>query len=445
MNKLKSISLVGLLFGAAVFSGCDDKEKQPNIKVENGSLTQIVYADETSGKNDVTFVTSGAWTSAIADGTAKSTKAGTVSWISINPDHGDKAGSYTVSIIIDQNDTGKERAAVITVSCNETDITITVTQKETKEDGTPYVKPTAEVDVYVAGYVSNNTDGTIFATVWKNGVAQTLTVRTSLKGEMPNSSWANSVYVAGNDVYVAGALPDGQIGRRATIWKNGVAQQLGGESNANSIFVAGSNVYVAGLDNWFPVLWKNGVAQQLGTNYDDDARSVFVSGSDVYVAGSNNRKPTIWKNGVAQQLDNNSGRAVSVFVSGSDVYAVGGDGDKVGILWKNGTPQYLPERSFVSSIFVSGSDVYMAGSEYTADWAYSKAVVWKNGTPQYLTVSDGDANSVFVFGNDVYVAGYETVADYKRIAKLWKNGVAQNLTAPNDDARANSVFVVERK
>ena len=128
LNFIKSaIIIASTVF---VLSSCEDKEPKTDITVEDETaLTQTSFADETSGKSGVTFVTAGAWTSTITVGTTKSTKAGTPSWISITPDHGDVGGTYTIAISLEPNTTGKDRAATITISCNGMDITITVTQK----------------------------------------------------------------------------------------------------------------------------------------------------------------------------------------------------------------------------------------------------------------------------------------------------------------------------
>ena len=112
-----------------VLTSCEGKEPK-DIMVENeAALTQTSFADETSGKSGVTFVTSGAWTSTITEGPTKSTKTETTSWVSISPGRGDAAGTYTIIISLEPNTTGEDRKATITISCNGMDITIAVTQK----------------------------------------------------------------------------------------------------------------------------------------------------------------------------------------------------------------------------------------------------------------------------------------------------------------------------
>src|SRR5690606_21748165 len=100
-----------------------------------------------------------------------------------------------------------------------------------------------------------------------------------------------SVYVSGSDVYVAGYVNNGTK-RVATLWKNGVAQDLAEATegmifvSANSVYVSGNDVYVAGYVGHIATLWKNGVAEDLSNRTtNSQANSVYVSGSDVYVAG----------------------------------------------------------------------------------------------------------------------------------------------------------------
>ena len=206
-------------------------------------------------------------------------------------------------------------------------------------------------DVYVAG---NETVGTIsnpinVAKVWKNG---------ELLHELGSRSYAYSVYVYAGDVYVAGHIfyPSASTGQyRATLWKNGINQILPSgtvRTWANSVFVSENGVYVAGRShaNWDPI----GAAWVYGSNigWQDltpwtppnwaEAHSVFVSGTDVYVVGNtvslSVSTARLWKNGELQNLEAATNSiANSVFVVGNDVYVLGNNK-----LWKNGIVQKLP-------------------------------------------------------------------------------------------------------
>jgi len=235
--------------------------------------------------------------------------------------------------------------------------------------------PTAASGVYVAGWEADS--GANYAALWKDGNGQRLPI-----GHGAYRYGANSVFVSGNDVYVAG-------------W----------EEYRSSIGVITTITHA--------VLWKNGVYQRLSDDNNSQASSVFVSGSDVYVGGceyeltgptTGDISATIWKNGVPQHLDGLIVR--SVYVSDGDVYAVG--------LYEEGV--------------VNGS-------------SDNRAVLWKNGVRQRLSESDSIPSSFYVSGTDVYVAGYDTVSG-KQVATVWKNGVPQRLSQ-NDSTLAWSVFVVK--
>lgn len=299
------------------------------------------------------------------------------------------------------------------------------------------VQPT-EQSVYVvtAGYWDGDENDPQYKKIftprlWKDGEIQNLT-------SPKNTGTAHSVFVAGNDIYIAGITIgkdiSGDDADLPTLWKNGVAQHLSNRmGEAKSVYVLGNDVYVAGRVGDVVTLWKNGIAQNLtnGKNWAC-ANSVFVLGNDVYVVGSEDGNAKLWKNGVSQNLKGGN-NANSVFVVGNDIYVVG-EGDYAAKLWKNGNPQNLSDNSdyvVPHSIYVSGNDVYVAGSTESY-----RAKFWKNGVEQKLTDKSGSgAFSVFVAGNDVYVAGWES-----GFATLWKNGVAQKLC----DVRsvfATSVFV----
>jgi hypothetical protein len=145
-----------LLCAAAWLTGCNDANTPPEaITVPDAAaLTQNVFADQTQGASEVAFVTDGAWTSAVdvGSGNPQPVAAGggqqappaaagdngqPSDWISITPDHGDGAGSYTIAIVLEPNYTGANRTATITIMCNGTAVTITVTQNATCANGTP--------------------------------------------------------------------------------------------------------------------------------------------------------------------------------------------------------------------------------------------------------------------------------------------------------------------
>jgi hypothetical protein len=262
------------------------------------------------------------------------------------------------------------------------------------------------------------------ATIWKNGVAQHLTDK-----ESPLGSVIYSLYVSDSDVYAVGFIYNSQEEfpiHIAATWKNGELTVLTDGTNhaaANSVFVLGNDVYVAGLvrstgRTWEARLWKNGEEQTLlqGTK-TANANSVFVSGSDVYVAGSDEVAPdrygsswsvaTLWKNGVAQNLTDGTALA------------------------------------YATSVFVSDDDVYVVGVGYR-ERRYGNSIVklWKNGVEQNLSdgTHDAVAHQVFVSGNDVYVVGSEYGAQAP-VARLWKNGVAHALTDGSRSASAQAVFV----
>ena len=84
---------------------------------------------------------------------------------------------------------------------------------------------------------------------------------------------------------------------------------------ANSVFVFGTDVYVAGTEddgtspNSFAKLWKNNVGTLLTptANYRNIAKSVYVVGANVYVAGTRsstgpNTIATVWINGFMTPL-----------------------------------------------------------------------------------------------------------------------------------------------
>ena len=126
--------------------------------VEDALLEQTVGSTALAAEG-VTFTTTGAWTSQVVP----ATKGSQPMWVSITPDHGDEAGTYTITITLEANDTGEDRKADIIITCGEQKITISITQVATEdvpsnggEVQTPeYKKYVSKLELDYTGYDGN--------------------------------------------------------------------------------------------------------------------------------------------------------------------------------------------------------------------------------------------------------------------------------------------------
>jgi len=298
------------------------------------------------------------------------------------------------------------------------------------------VLPVYSQDVFVAGSVSGR------ATLWINGVAQTLS---------NESSFAASVYVSDGNVYVAGRVGLGPA-ERATLWVNGIPRTLSNErSFAHSVHVYGSNVYVAGGLGPFTtpgvgsdtraVLWENGIPRTL-INEPSTAHSVRVSGGNVYVFGQfqdSRGRSSLWVNGVLHPYAAPGSSSGGMHVINGNVYVARGRE-----LLVNGTRQTLSGSMFpprLRSVYVSGGDVYVAGDVPEDSESFFRsyfATLWTNGVPKILSNEHSQANAVRVSGRNVFIAGTVGIMENIR-ATFWVNGRPQRLS--NERSNAHSIFV----
>jgi hypothetical protein len=171
-SHLKILIIILIASSGMTFWSCKSEDETPSapIAVQNEqALIQSVYADDTQGTN-VQFTTAGAWTSSIAisgnivpvPGSMSTTHtealplstSGTNTWISIEPNSGDKAGNYDVTLNLEPNFTGETRSAVVTLVSEGQETNISVTQQSTAETGyvpdgfTLTIDPNADVEVY---------------------------------------------------------------------------------------------------------------------------------------------------------------------------------------------------------------------------------------------------------------------------------------------------------
>jgi hypothetical protein len=235
------------------------------------------------------------------------------------------------------------------------------------------------------------------------------------------------------------------------VWKNGekLYQLNDGERDAfaESIYVIGDDVYIAGSeDNTAGVregrVWKNGEKLYSFTHATQNvsAYSVIVSDNDVYVAGewhvvgTANRTGKVWKNGT--QLYSFSGSVSRMCILNSDIY-VGGQSEGEAKVWKNGTVCWTTNTTgfspsvhhmceyngdiYVSFNFTSNTNVYVAkiiqgGSSFNQIWEHS----FSSG------YSSARANSFAVSGSNVYVAVNSTMTNYTPQIHVYKNSTADS-------------------
>lgn len=309
-------------------------------------------------------------------------------------------------------------------------------------------------NVYVAGFeYSGNFSQAKF---WKNGIVTNL-------GTTGKTSYANAVFVQGNDIFIAGqeAISSAtDANRQIKLWKNGVLAQTitNGTQNAatRDLYVAGNDVYITGVEfnGTYNVakVWKNGVASSL-TNGTKEAvaNAISVSAGNVYVAGSEfdgaSYTLKLWKNGTAQNLASGakSAEANALFVSDNDVYVAG---EEMGAakFWKNGTATVVAAKTArAMGIYVSEYTVYVAFEEYNATTKKWQGKVWKNG--QITNITDGTQNcylkGIRLDGADVYVTGSESNGTTD-VAKIWKNGTATSLTNGTQKGIAWDIFIAKQ-
>lgn len=207
-----------------------------------------------------------------------------------------------------------------------------------------YVSVTPAGDVYVAGTERDPLSGAGIIRLWKNGI------RSDISNASKDAE-VTSLYVNGNDVYIGGNQKTiGVINTTATLWKNGVPQSLSAATSyfdaVLSIQVSGSDVYAAIQEGGNGFVVKNGtkLSQPSGIQY---IRDIFLSGNDLYVLG----KPTItttavWKNGTLLHNLTYTGYSdfydggQGLFVKDGNVYVSGATlagSNYNAVIWKNGS------------------------------------------------------------------------------------------------------------
>lgn len=139
MKKITYLLFMFIL-PAFIITGCssDDNDDDKEITLSNQSEeTQTAFADEETTGN-FTFTAKSSWTANVSEN--KKNKSSSVPWLrlminGVETYNGD-AGTFTMTIDIDQNYSGAERSATIIIkTSNNDEITVTVTQNKSTEAG----------------------------------------------------------------------------------------------------------------------------------------------------------------------------------------------------------------------------------------------------------------------------------------------------------------------
>ena len=288
-------------------------------------------------------------------------------------------------------------------------------------------------DIYVCGYEKKSDAGRFIATIWKNGVATSLTDGT-------NNAVANDVALSGNDIYVVGFQEDANGVQTARLWKNGLQASLAStpSSLANKVVVNGKDVYILGRaienNSYVQKMWKNGIVSTL----QGDRRSIAVTNNNVYTVGLQDDRAKLWTNEVGSNLTDGASfsGAYDIEIKGNDVFVAGVEViNKISVakLWKNGIASNLSDGKFTTvatDISVTGNDVYVMGYENNLG---TNSKVWKNG--EVIWSENFSASNLKAVGQDFYLLN-----NTGHTAKIVKNGVPENLSSALSSS-ANALFI----
>ncbi len=189
-------------------------------------------------------------------------------------------------------------------------------------------------DVYVGGYstiyINDRQTALTVASYWMNDFQN----EHNISKKDDKKAKVNSLKVKDGTVYACGDKSNDD-GSSAMYWKGTEETVLSSDNaEAHSIFLDGNDVYVAGStqetkDTWERIdvatYWKNGKEHNLSKNAL--ARSVFVFNGDVYIGGAtyeikevNGMQdvkiiPTYWKNGEKHTFKEINASVTSIFVT----------------------------------------------------------------------------------------------------------------------------------
>lgn len=127
-----------MAFSTIQFTACsNDDSNEPKQEItlsENTQKQQTIYADNANAPEGISFEANGPWKATVKEISAARADNNGIEWLSLSQYEGG-AGKITLNLIIKENNTGNDRKAEITIICGNSQITISVEQKATLENG----------------------------------------------------------------------------------------------------------------------------------------------------------------------------------------------------------------------------------------------------------------------------------------------------------------------
>lgn len=321
-------------------------------------------------------------------------------------------------------------------------------------------------DVYVALSYDNGPNTVNRAGYYYNGQLVTL------NGQADNAdTYANSIYVDGDDVYVAG-MEDFQ----AIYWKNGEVNYLPQGTGATGIVSKNGKVYICGyeatMDGDVACCWINNKRYLL----DNGTRTSGIAVDDaghVYIVGYYLDRKTFvyymryWTDAESAEISRygiNSktsceGRAICLdynhVKNGHPFICLAGmetsQNGSVNKQWveRRETPLASAFGNEVSAMAACNGKVYTCGNDLKTA-KYWVTTIGPNGEGLNLTSKsltdnklEWKATGISVLEDDVYVTGYETKRTHAPV--VWKNGNV--LFELSDEVRItpNAIHVIARQ
>lgn len=229
-------------------------------------------------------------------------------------------------------------------------------------------------NIYAAGYfIDGYPNGVQYATYWINGERVVLG-----EGEITDITVKDGI------VYATGLDENWD----AVYWVDGTKNILQGSgTNAHSIFVHGDDIYVAGSFSNGSCYWKNGSKINLTTNADSEAFGIVVNENGNVITGGyymNNHHfliPARWNQTSRKNMTKPDGGDAEIY----DVVLKGNTPIFIGMtLRQNNMVGLLPKASY---------------------WTGNNRTDCDNGGTWQDNVYGGEGRGGYASGNDIYVTG----------------------------------------